>query len=226
MSFYFKNWWKYLSGVLIAYAIVMGFLIKVPALPVLNETIRNLFFHVPIWFAMMILLLISLVNGLKYLSTGNMKNDYLSVEMARVAIVFGLLGFATGTLWANYTWGSVSDWLVKDPKVLGSMLGMLVYFAYFVLRGSINNEEQRAKISAVYNVFGFAMFFIFIWITPRLTDSLHPGNGGNPGFNAYDMDSRLRLVFYPAVIGYSLLGIWIGSILFRMRLINEKFEND
>jgi len=98
MNFYYKSWWKYLSGILIAYAIMMGLLIEVPALAVLNETIRNLFFHVPIWFAMMVLLVISLVNGLKYLSSGKRKNDLLSVEMARIAMIFGVLGFATGTL--------------------------------------------------------------------------------------------------------------------------------
>ncbi len=224
MNFFRTSWWKWLSGALIVYAIVAGMIISVPRLAVLNETIRNLFYHVPLWFAMIILLVISLVNGVKYLSNGRMENDYLSVEMARVAIVFGLLGFATGTLWANYTWGKISDWLVQEPKVLGSMLGLLIYFAYFVLRGSIEDEEKRARISAVYNIFGFAIYLIFIFITPRLTDSLHPGSGGNPGFNAYDMDAKLRLVFYPAVIGYILLGVWIAGLLYRLRILKNKLE--
>jgi len=113
---------------------------------------------------------------------------------------------------------------VQEPKVLGSMLGLLIYFAYFVLRGSIEDEEKRARISAVYNIFGFAIYLIFIFITPRLTDSLHPGSGGNPGFNAYDMDAKLRLVFYPAVIGYILLGVWIAGLLYRLRILKNKLE--
>ena len=58
-----------------------------------------------------------------------------------------------------------------------------------------------------------------IFILPRMVDSLHPGNGGNPAFSNYDLDSRMRLVFYPAVIGWILLGFWISSLLIRVQLI-------
>ena len=45
------------------------------------------------------------------------------------------------------------------------------------------------------NIFAFAMIIPLIFILPRMTDSLHPGNGGNPGFNVYDMNDQLRIVF-------------------------------
>jgi heme exporter protein C len=61
-------------------------------------------------------------------------------------------------------------------------------------------------------------------VLPRLTDSLHPGNGGNPGFNSYDLDSRLRMVFYPAVIGWSLIGFWIADLRIRLKNIELKRE--
>jgi len=61
-----------------------------------------------------------------------------------------------------------------------------------------------------------------IFIVPRLTDSLHPGNGGNPGFNSYDLDNKLRLIFYPAVIGWMLLGFWMASLSARIDLINRQ----
>ena len=32
----------------------------------------------------------------------------------------------------------------------------------------------------------------------------------------------MRFVFYPAVIGWTLLGIWITSLKVRMRLLKEK----
>ena len=51
---------------------------------------------------------------------------------------------------------------------------------------------------------------------------MHPGNGGNPGFNMYDLDSNMRMVFYPAVIGWILLGVWIATIRIRAKLIGEK----
>ena len=88
----------------------------------------------------------------------------------------------------------------------------------------MDDEQKRARISAVYNIFAFVMLIVFIGILPRMTDSLHPGNGGNPGFNNYDLDSNMKLVFYPAVIGWILLGLWISDIRLRISRLNEKLN--
>ena len=62
---------------------------------------------------------------------------------------------------------------------------------------------------------------VFIGILPRMTDSLHPGNGGNPAFGSYDLDSAMRAVFYPAVFGWIGIGLWIVELRVRLsRLIN------
>ena len=70
--------------------------------------------------------------------------------------------------------------------------------------------------------FAFMMLVVFVGLVPKVTDSLHPGKGGNPAFNKYDLDNTLRMVFYPAVIGWSLLGIWIAQIRKRMLAIKYK----
>ena len=98
--------------------------------------------------------------------------------------------------------------------------------AYFVLRGSFIDMDKRARVSAVYNIFAFAMLFPSIWIIPRLVGSLHPGapgsDSGNPALNYKDIDSRLRMVFYPAIIGWTLLGVWISTLKIRLELMKEK----
>ena len=66
------------------------------------------------------------------------------------------------------------------------------------------------------------MLIPLIFVIPRLTDSLHPGNGGNPAFGGEDLDNRLRMVFYPAIVAYSLLGYWIASLFIRVKKIKEK----
>jgi heme exporter protein C len=55
-------------------------------------------------------------------------------------------------------------------------------------------------------------------------DSLHPGNGGNPAFSSYDLDKNMRVVFYPAVIGWSLIGFWIADLRIRLKNIELKRE--
>jgi heme exporter protein C len=86
----------------------------------------------------------------------------------------------------------------------------------------MDEEQKRARISAVYNILAYTMFMVFIMVMPRLVDSLHPGNGGNPGFGKYDLDSNMRMVFYPSIIAFTLLGVWILQILVRIRLIKQK----
>ena len=204
---------KFFCVVLLTYTLIAGFLFDVPRLPILNETIRALYFHVPMWFTMIFLLLLSSFNSYRYINTGKNYYDIKSYNYANVAVYFGVLGLLTGMIWAKFTWGTF--W-TNDPKLNGSAIGMLIYLGYFVLRSSVKDESKRGKISSVYNVFAFAMLIPLIFILPRMADSLHPGNGGNPGFNVYDMNSQLRIVFYPAVVGFILLGIWITDLRLKI----------
>lgn len=197
----------------------MGFIGQVPHLPILNETIRNLYFHVSMWFGMMILMIVNLVYGIKYLSGSSLKNDVYAEESALTAMYFGIAGLITGMIWANYTWGA--PW-VNDPQLNGAAGSMLAYAAYFILRNAVTDEHRRAKLSAIYSIFAFVMMIVFIQILPKMTDTLHPGRGGNPGFNTYDLDSNMRKVFYPAVIGWTLIGTWIMSLRIRIKLAANK----
>jgi heme exporter protein C len=214
-----KNWLKIVAVVLLFYVHVGGMLLEVPRLNILNETIRALYFHVPMWFGMVFLFLMSVYYSIRYLRNPTQGFDYRAVEFANAGLLFGILGMLTGMLWANYAWGS--PWH-GDPKQNGAAIALLVYLAYFVLRGSVDNEEQRGRLSAVYNIFAFAAMVPLIFIIPRMTSSMHPGSGGNPGFNMYDLDNRMRLIFYPAVIAWILMGVWIVSIRVKVRILEEK----
>lgn len=208
---------KILCVILLVYTVSAGILFDVPRLPILNETIRVLYFHVPMWFTMIFLLFLSSINAYRFISSGDLSYDLKSYNYANIGIFFGVLGIISGMIWAKYTWGT---YWTNDPKLNGSAVGLLIYFSYFVLRNSVEDESKKGKISSVYNILAFSMLIPLIFILPRLTDSLHPGNGGNPGFNVYDLNSQLRIVFYPAVIGFILLGIWIADL--RLRILKLK----
>ena len=201
---------------LLVYQILMGLLGEVPRREILNESIRNVYFHVPMWFSMIAVLTASAYFSVRYLQKSQIEDDEKAVEYANVAILLGVLGCLTGSLWASVTWG---DFWPNDPKLNSVAVGMLMYFAYSILRGSFEDEQKRGRISAVYNIFAFAVFIPLIFILPRLTDSLHPGNGGNPAFSDYDMNSQMRRVFYPSVIGVSLLAFWMAELRIRIRKV-------
>jgi len=215
-----KDWWKYLSVLLVIYTLIMGFLGEVPRLAILNETIRNLYFHVTMWFAMLAMYFISVVNSIKYLANEKNNSDIMALESAHVGSFVAVLGILTGMVWAKFTWGAF--W-VNDPKLNGAAITLMAYLAYFILRSSIEDEGKKARISAVYNIFAFVMMIVFIQVLPRLTDSLHPGNGGNPAFSNYDLDSNMRTVFYPAVIGWALFAYWMVNLRVRLRKLNSDY---
>ena len=221
-----KSWWKILCVILLAYTLVAGLLLPVPKLPLVHESIRNLYFHVPMWFCMVVLFVISVVYSIKYLRSSNLKDDLFAVSFAKVGVVFSLLGMITGMEWAYFTWPSnVKDanfFWTGDPKQICAAICMLIYLAYLVLRGSIPDFDLRAKISAIYNVFACALMFPLIFVIPRMVESLHPGSGGNNPADPKNLDSLMRVVFWPGVLGWIIMGVWFTTIVIRITLIEKR----
>lgn len=221
MISYFKHlqWWKYLAIALMLFTIIAGFLLPVPELAILNETIRNQYFHVPMWFGMIIMQFAALILSMRYLMTYNMKFDRWASELTMSGLLFGGLGLTTGMIWANYTWGE--PWS-GDPKQNLSLISLLIYAAYFVLRGAIPDLDRKARVAAVFNIFAYVASIALIIVLPRMVDSLHPGSGGNPGFSNYDLDDTMKMVFYPSVIAWTLMGLWMAELGVRYKKVKEK----
>lgn len=192
---------------------------RFPYRNILNETIRNTFFHVAIWFAMFILLIVGLYHAVMYLKTNDIIYDIQSSSYNRIAIMYGMLGLLTGSVWAKFTWNAF--W-TTDVKLNMTAVAMLIYLAYLVLRGSGQDTDRRAKISSSYSLFAFLALIPLVFVIPRMTDSLHPGNGGNPALGGEDLDNTLRIVFYPAIIGLTLLGLWMSALLIRYEKLKDK----
>jgi len=200
-----------------------GLAFTFPNRSILYESIRNLHFHVPMWFTMIALMGISMWKGIKVLGNNSLDCDRESVAAVHVGLLFCGMGLITGAIWARATWGAF--W-TNDVKLNGAAVTALIYLAYLVLRGSIPDAHKRARLAAIYNIFAFMLLVMFLFVVPRLNaiDSLHPGNGGNSGFSDLDLDSRLRMVFYPAVAGWILLGIWLYDLRHRGMRITEYLD--
>jgi heme exporter protein C len=217
-----ENWWKVLSGILLIYAVIYGFFVPIPELGNLYNTIRNLFFHVGMWFTMLSLFITSFVFSIRYLSGFNEKYDTRSVEAVNTGLVFGILGIITGMIWAKSTWGAF--W-VRDPKLDGAAVSIFIYLAYLVLRGSIEDKHKRAKVSAVYNIFAFVLLIVFLMILPRMQESMHPaGKGKENPVLPMQLDPAMRFVFYPAMVGWILMGFWIWKIRVRISAIQTSLD--
>lgn len=196
--------------------------ITFPFRNILGETIRNTYFHVPLWFGMMFLFLFAVINSIKYLKKGNSEYDLKAEAFTQTGIFYGLMGLLTGALWAKNTWGAYWSWDIKQNM---TVVALLIYAAYFILRASFEDPEKRGRVCAAYGIFAFSTLIPLLYVIPRLTDSLHPGSGGNPAFGSQDLDNTMRMIFYPAVIGWTLFGFWISSLQFRFLKL-KKIQED
>jgi heme exporter protein C len=223
------NWWKFLAGILLLYAIIGGFLIKFSfegmGMEVAAESMRNLFYHVGMWFGMLVMLFTGFIYSLRYLRKFDEMEDIRAAEAVNIGLMFGFLGIFTGMIWANYTWNM--PW-VNDPKLNGAAVGLLIYLAYVVLRGSIDDSHKRAKVAAVYNIFAFFLWIVLVIILPRLASgSIHPaGKGDATTVLPMSMPSSMRFIFYPAMLGWVLLGVWIYKLRVRIRKIKLIIDNN
>jgi heme exporter protein C len=88
--------------------------------------------------------------------------------------------------------------------------------------------DKKARVSSVYNIFAYFIYIPLIMILPRLVQSLHPGGmegakgGGNPALGGQSLDATMEMVFWPAVFGWLLLGIWISNLKIRLDLLTNK----
>lgn len=189
-----------------------------PNQQILYESIRNLFYHVPMWFAMIFILAMGVYHSIMYLRNPmHFSHDHKAMAYTDVGIMLGLLGLATGALWAKFAWGKYWSWDIKQTT---SAIAMMIYVAYFILRNAIDDDDRSRRVAAVFNIFAFVALIPLIFVVPRAMESLHPGNGGNPGLGVDDLDNTMRMVFYPAIIGWILVSTWISNV--RSRVIDLK----
>ena len=195
-----------------------------PFLPNVYESVRNTFYHVPLWFAMFYLFILGVIQSIKFLRTNEPMHDLRAESYTQIGVLFGFLGIFTGMVWATFTWGKPWSWDIKQT-VTAVML--LIYCAYFVLRMSFEDAERRARLAGIYNIFAFVSVIPLIYIIPRLVDSLHPGGEGNPAMSTGDLDLNMRVIFYLSVIGWCCMGYWLSNLKYRAKRVEDRIlEND
>jgi len=200
-----------------------------PFIEALKHRIKNLNLHVPLHWTSFIAYLVSLIFSIKFLRNGNYENDIVASSAIRIGLIFTILGTITGMIWAKFNWGAYWNW---DPRQTTILVIMLIYFAYFGLRNSIDSPEKKAKLSAVYSIISFISVPVLMFIIPRLLPSLHPGgdNDGTTGpvisTQADMVDSSLAFIFYISIAAFILLYFWLLSLDARGKLVEKNMREN
>jgi heme exporter protein C len=211
-----NNIFKIIVFILISFVITAGIALPIPNIPALGDKARVLYFHVPMSWISVLAFFMSMWYSIRYLKTQDLDYDIKSYSSAQLGFLFCILATATGSLWAKFNWGSFWNW---DPRQTSIFILLMIYGAYFALRSAVDSEDQRAKLSSVYSIIAAVTVPFFVFIMPRLVESLHP----DPIINnqgKINMDRTMLTVFLTSLVGYTLLYIWILNIKIRI----EKFE--
>jgi heme exporter protein C len=189
-----------------------------PIVPGLEDKARILFFHVPMAWVTVVAFLVAMGYGIRYLVKKNPDDDIKSVSSASLGLMFCILATVTGSLWAKFNWGSFWNW---DPRETSIFVLLLIYGAYFALRSALDADEKRATLSAVYSIIAGVTVPFFIFIMPRILQSLHP----DPIINSrgkIDMNPTMLTVFLSSLAGFTSLYFWMWNLKVRLERLLYK----
>jgi heme exporter protein C len=167
----------------------------VPPAEGLGHLVRIAFFHIPVAWVSVLAFLLSAFWALKYLRTRDAVYDRQSSAAAGLGFIFCILATVSGAIFAKLTWGAYWNW---DPRQTTIFILLLIYGAYLALRSSLEESEQRARVSAVYSLLSFITVPFLVFIIPRYYFSLHPAPVIN-GAGKLDMDRIMLYVLLAAL---------------------------
>jgi heme exporter protein C len=195
-------------GAVICFALLW----PIPYIPALGDRARVLYFHVPTAWVTVLAFLMSMIYSIQYLRKKDILYDYKASSAAGLGLLFCILATVTGAVWAKFNWGAFWNW---DPRQTSIFLLLLIYGAYFALRSAIESEESRAKLSAAYAILSFVTVPFFIFILPRIVETLHP----DPIVNStgkINMDTGMFIIFLASLAGFTALFFWMLSLKIRI----------
>lgn len=120
----------------------------------LYESYRIFFIHLPAAYSTALCCGICLVGGVMWLLSKQPKWEALTVASAEVGLVTGAMVLLTGTLWADYAWGSgrIGSGWNWEPRLTTMLILWLAFAALLVLRRSMDTPRQRSAMTAVYGI--------------------------------------------------------------------------
>ncbi len=183
-----------------------------------GESSRIVFFHVPTAWVATLAFLVSCVASVMYLKRRAPRDDHRAAVSAGLGLMFAVLATVTGAIFAKIMWGAYWNW---DPRQTSITILLLIYAAYFALRGAVPDPEKRATLAAVYSILAFVTVPFLMFVVPRIYWSLHPDVITNA-----DPDNRLDSVHLRVLLaslaGFTGLYVWLYTLGSRIEAIRHR----
>jgi heme exporter protein C len=193
-----------------------------PAESFVGESSRIVFYHVPCAWVAVLAFLVSCVASVGYLRRRRPLDDVRAAVSAGLGLLFAVLATVTGSIFARIMWGAYWNW---DPRQTSIVILLLIYAAYFGLRGAIPDAERRAALAAAYAILAFVTVPFLVFVVPRIYWSLHPDSIINTrGVNEFD--SKYTQVLLASSVGFTGLFVWLYTIGCRVEMIRQRRRSE
>jgi heme exporter protein C len=146
-----------------------------------GEVQRIFYIHMPSFFGAFFAFGATVVGGVQYLRTRNVRWDTLALAGVEIGLAFGVICVVTGSIWARPIWNT---WWTWDPRLTSAAIMVLTYAAYLMLRSGIENVEQRRRFAAIYGILAITTVILTLIIIRIRPDTIHPAVIGPSPQNA------------------------------------------
>jgi heme exporter protein C len=138
--------------------------------------------------------------AIMHLRTGDRRWDLRAYVAIHMALIFGVAGLITGSIWAKASWGHW--WVWQEPTLVSFLIVLLLYATYQPLRFAIEDPERQAHYASVFAIVAGA-FVPLNFLAVRLAQQyVHPRvltlSGGH-------LPGAMRLTFTVSLLGIALL---------------------
>lgn len=162
---------------------------------------------------------VSLICHILYLKQKKMNWSILGKNSIVVGVFFVGFTLITGSLWFNATSGAYNNiyWQWSDPRQTTTLILFLSYVAYLIFRNFIEDQEKKAKLSAILGIVFFPTVPLS-YLSAIIFTSLHPIINPNPGESGF--------IYWDAIKLFSLFLNLIAITLLFIYLVRELKELD
>jgi heme exporter protein C len=163
--------------------------------------IQKIFYiHVPLAIVSLCGFIFGAVLAIMHLRTDDRRYDMRAYVAIHMALIFGVAGLITGSIWAKASWGHW--WVWNEPTLVSYLIVLLMYATYMPFRFSIEDPERQARYASVFAIVAGA-FVPLNFLAVRLAQQfVHPRvlnfSGGN-------LPGPMALTFYVSLLGITLL---------------------
>ena len=196
-------------------ALYMAF-IGAPRESTMGDLQRIFYFHVPAAIAGLTAFAVNFVASLMYIARKNRRWDNLAISAAEIGVMFMSMVLVTGPIWAKPAW---FVWWTWSPRLTLSLVLILLYIAYLLIRNYIEDPERKAMVSAVFGIVAFVDVPL-VWFSIRWWRDIHP----SPMLETGGLSPSMRPAFLVCSLAFQVLLIYLLRRRFYLQAMREDLE--